>query len=264
MRSVFMGIYMIVFCLGCAPSPNFDERSGVVPVNNLEMVKTPQVAQAPPLPSVDRVAYAKDHPKDMVWHPVSLNPVDELDLFPEREEESVDEEGLRGRYRARMNIDQLDDAIRFVTGGIGWTDGNNNQNNIFEELSLTLGKPDYLQIVTEDLSASGLFLKFLDDAARSVCKKLVEVEVSERTAETRVLMGTVSPDANYVDDTAGIDAQLSRLSLLYHGISLQEDSGALENLRWLFQMGQMRMGQPEAGWEAVCVSLMTDPAFYSF
>ena len=59
-------------------------------------------------------------------------------------------------------------------------------------------------------------------------------------------------------------AQLIRLSLRYHGVALPQDSGALENLRWLFQMAQWRAAQPEAGWEAVCVSLMTDPAFYSY
>jgi hypothetical protein len=57
---------------------------------------------------------------------------------------------------------------------------------------------------------------------------------------------------------------LVTLSLRYHGVLLPAGSGALENLRWLFQMAQWRAGEPKAGWEAVCVSLMTDPAFFSY
>ena len=250
-------------CQPLAPTTEQHRQSDLKPqLQDLSL----QELEAPSLTlrATDRPMAGHVQPVGLAVHPVALNPLEPIDLYPE--EDTAEEADAQAPHRARqrMNIDQLDRAIQQVTGGLEWTDDGNNPQNLFEELSLTLGRPDYIQVVIEDLSPSGLFLKFVDDAARSVCKKLVEVEVSERTVETRVLMGTVSPDANYVDDSAGIDAQLSRLSLLYHGISLQEDSGALENLRWLFQMAQMRMGQPEAGWEAVCVSLMTDPAFYSF
>ena len=68
-----------------------------------------------------------------------------------------------------------------------------------------------------------------------------------RTQEERVLFGTVPPESAYEDEAAAIDAQLMQLSLRYHGVSLPSDSGALENLRWLFQMAQWRSGQPQEG-----------------
>jgi len=219
------------------------------------------------LPSVgfDRLHYGNHHPRGLESHPVHLNPVGNVDLFPEDDLPGNVDAALPSRRRVRMNIDQLDQAIRQVTGGIGWTEQNgNNESNLFEELSLTLGKPDYIQLVIEDLSPSGLFLKFLDDAARSTCSKLVETEYFSRSEQERVLLGTVSPTALYQDAAGDIDAQLVLLSLRYHGVELPADSGALENLRWLFQMAQWRAGQPKAGWEAVCVSLMTDPAFFSY
>ncbi|MBL92412.1 MAG: hypothetical protein CMH56_11455 [Myxococcales bacterium] len=256
----------LLSAVACQPVPTTTDH--IRPSAPKPQLQDPALQELEPstlnLKATDRPMAGHVQPVGLAVHPVALNPLEPIDLYPE--EDTAEEIDVQAPHRARqrMNIDQLDRAIQQVTGGLEWTDDGNNPKNLFEELSLTLGRPDYIQVVIEDLTPSGLFLKFVDDAARSVCKKLVEVEVSERTAETRVLMGIVSPDANYVDDAAGIDAQLARLSLLYHGIALQEDSGALENLRWLFQMAQMRMGQPEAGWEAVCVSLMTDPAFYSF
>lgn len=255
--------FLALGCFGETVQEASESGRMVNKANELLVVTAPPPQTLPPK-HVDRLRYGVHHPRDLEMHPVHRNPAGQVDLFPE-EEEVVDSSLAPARYRVRMNIDQLDAAIRRVTGGIGWTEGNgNNPTNLFEELSLTLGKPDFVQIVNEDLSPSGLFLKFLDDAARSVCQKLVDEEAMNRTQEERVLFGTVPPESAYEDEAAAIDAQLMQLSLRYHGVSLPSDSGALENLRWLFQMAQWRSGQPQAGWEAVCISLITDPAFYSY
>ena len=259
----FVALLGAVACQPFAPSSQNDSANVPPQLKDLSLQELEQ-PNSLTLSTNAPLVTGQVQPVGLMVHPVALNPLEPIDLYPE--DESPEEAPVEALHRARqrMNIAQLDRAIKQVTGGLEWTDEGNNPNNLFEELALTLGRPDYVQVVIEDLSPSGLFLKFVDDASRSVCKKLVEVEVSERNSETRKLLGAVSPDAYYVDDATGIDAQLSRLSLMYHGISLEEDSGALENLRWLFQMAQTRMGQPQAGWEAICVSLMTDPAFYSF
>ena len=264
MRICLLSIGILGLCLGCSNevSQYVLDESGA----RGKPVVQPVGEKSYELPSsgINIVQHGAHHPRSLELHAVHLNPVGQADLFPE-DEEPLTEDVMPSRYRVRMNIDQLDEAIKNVTGGIGWTEGNgNNPTNVFEELSLTLGKPDYIQLVIEDLSPSGLFLKFLDDAARSVCQKLVEEEYFNRTSAQRVLLGEVAPNATYESDAEAIDAQLIRLSLRYHGVALPQDSGALENLRWLFQMAQWRAAQPEAGWEAVCVSLMTDPAFYSY
>ncbi|MEZ4467376.1 MAG: hypothetical protein R3F43_23755 [bacterium] len=62
-----------------------------------------------------------------------------------------------------------------ASGGTGWTETRGaTEVDLFEELAATLGRPDYVQVTTEDLDPSALFLKFLDDAARSVCARTVE------------------------------------------------------------------------------------------
>ena len=261
---------LLLLCLSFSVSCAFESQTPQIeprgPAAVVGDVYAPGVLpHALPPTGLDRVQHANHHPRDLEWHPVHLNPVDELELFPEEGEPGMTEDEHPSRRRVRMTIDQLDQAIRQVTGGLGWTEQNgNNEDNLFEELALTLGKPDFVQLVIEDLSPSGLFLKFLDDAARSTCSRLVEEEYFSRSVQERVLLGTVSPTALYEDAAASIDAQLVTLSLRYHGVLLPAGSGALENLRWLFQMAQWRAGEPKAGWEAVCVSLMTDPAFFSY
>ena len=51
-----------------------------------------------------------------------------------------------------MDIDQLDTAIRQVTGGIGWTERRGNTTvNLFEELAGTLGTT--VVVVTHELAS---------------------------------------------------------------------------------------------------------------
>jgi hypothetical protein len=255
-----------LFCVSCAfesMTSSIDARGSTAVTGDVQPSQVQPHALSPA--GLDRLEHANYHPRDLEWHPVHLNPVGEFDVFPEDGEPEVTEDEYPSRRRVRMNIDQLDQAIRQVTGGLGWTEQNgNNEDNLFEELALTLGKPDFVELVIEDLSPSGLFIKFLDDAARSTCSRLVEEEYFSRSAQERVLLGSVSPNALYEDAAVSIDVQLVTLSLRYHGVLLPAGSGALENLRWLFQMAQWRAGEPKAGWEAVCVSLMTDPAFFSY
>ena len=92
-----------------------------------------------------------------------------MDLAP-----PVEPPVAEARARRRMNLDQLDAAFRRTSGGIGWTEMRGNREvNLLVELSATLGKPDYVQITTEDLDPSALFNKFLDDAARSICERMI-------------------------------------------------------------------------------------------
>ena len=78
------------------------------------------------------------------------------------------------RERRRMDVDQLEASLREVTGGIGWERMNGDgtvRTRYFREYADTLGMPDYINSSAEDLSVSLLFQKFLDDAARSACRR---------------------------------------------------------------------------------------------
>jgi len=167
------------------------------------------------------------------------------------------------RPRRRMDLDQLDATIRRVSDGIGWTEGN---TNLFVQLSETLGKPDYIEFTLEDLSASTLFQKFLGDAARSVCTKMLDRELNETDA-TPILLQHVSTTDTLESAPDAVEKNLRALHLRFHGRSGPADGSpdpALNTWRWLFETATMMTNDPTQGWRTVCVGLMTHPFFYSY
>ena len=203
--------------------------------------KVPSVQQGEPAP-------APPGPAEVVARPAGG-----ADLLPDP---------LRGRRR--MDIDQLSASIRVVTGGIGWTEQQGaTEVDLFVQLSRTLGKPDYLDLTSEDLTPSLLFQKFLDDAARSVCDRLVERELSS-APEARVLMVHAGPTDRLDDAAADIEDNLRTLLLRYHGRPLEAGSEELNPWMWLFESALHTSDDPVAAWRSVCVGLMTHPDFYSY
>lgn len=177
-----------------------------------------------------------------------------------------------GRPLRRMDIDQLSASMLQVTGGVGWTEVQEVETDsgvgaeevdLFERLSLTLGKPDYLDSTTEDLAPGLLFQKFLDDAAKSTCSALVVAE-QERAAGERVLLVHVEADTTATSDRAAVDANLSAALLRWHGRVIATDDPRLDPWRTLFSDVTDRTGDPVEGWRAVCVALFTHPDFYSY
>jgi hypothetical protein len=122
-----------------------------------------------------------------------------------------------------------------------------------EALSRTLGKPDFVEITTEDLEPSALFQKFLDDAARSVCAKVVDRDVG-RPPAMRLLAKPSETD----------EQTLVRLLLRFHGRWVEAGAAELESWQWLVQSATHVTGSPEEAWRAVCVALITHPDFYSY
>jgi len=168
------------------------------------------------------------------------------------------------RVRRRMDIDQLNASLRRVSGGIGWTEGEGESEvDLFEELSDTLGRPDFIQITSEDLTPSLLFEKFLGDAARSVCQKLVARETGEDPGD-QVLFVHVGPDDTLDTSAEAIDANLRHLLLRYHGQVVEEGDPGLEPWSWLFESTVHVSGSPTVAWQSVCVALITHPDFYSY
>jgi len=164
--------------------------------------------------------------------------------------------------RRRMTVDQLNASIRAVTGGIGWEDGNGN--DLFEELSGTLGKPDFIDSTMEDLTVSLLFQKFLGDAARDVCTQLSDREIDPGSTADPVLFLHAGLEDTVETNPAGIDQNLQALLLRFHGQSVPLDSERLNPWRWLFTSSVHVTGDPVVAWRAVCVGLLTHPDFYSY
>ncbi len=168
------------------------------------------------------------------------------------------------RPRKRLNIDQLDAALRRASGDIGWTAGvGNNVKNEFVTLALTLGKANYTDITTEDLEASALFQKFLADAAASICGKRVNADLASAASERLLLIG-VDPKLGYEAQPAAVDKALRRAVLRFHGRVLAADDPELESWRFLFQGATKISGKPAEGWRAVCAALIQHPAFSTY
>lgn len=170
------------------------------------------------------------------------------------------------RPRHRMSIEQLDRSIRAVTGGIGWTPSPRSSSNLFEQYADTLGVPDYLQNTVEDRETSLVFAKLLDDAARSVCARLMEREALGE--EERTFLVEAGPDATIESAPAAIDANLAYLLLRFHGRHVPPDSPLLARWRRLFERTSVDPSTsapaPMRGWNAVCVALLNHPDFYTY
>ena len=179
----------------------------------------------------------------------TVDPGAEVDLAP-----PVEPPVPQMRARRRMNLDQLDAAFRRTSAGIGWTETRgNNEVNLFVELSATLGKPDFVQITTEDLDPSALFNKFLGDASRSICAKMVSRD--ENTPGPGLLIPARNGDS---------DAHLRALVLRFHNRDLGPESADLAQWRFLVDSLEFLDRPTAERWGAVCIALFTHPDFYSF
>jgi hypothetical protein len=168
------------------------------------------------------------------------------------------------RARQRMTIPQLSDALRQVTGGIGWTElWYGFEADLFEVFASSLGVPDYVETVREDRAASALFHKFLDEAARHACSELVLRETGGEPFEAHLMVHTTSSDTVTTAPEA-VDDNLRYLLLRYHGHKVVGDAAVLKPWRWLFESVTHVTGDPAIGWRGVCVGLVSHPDFYSF
>lgn len=182
--------------------------------------------------------------------PATLTPVAETPLAVEQSP---------GRSWRRMNIDQLRASMEQASGGIGWTEEQDGEAvQLFDALSGSLGKPDYLSATEEELAPGLLFQKFLSDAADSICRELVAVDPGRAEPTLFVYAGPEDTDP------AAIDANLRAALLRFHGRRLAEGDPALAGWHTLLERVYADSGDMSLAWRAVCVGLYTHPDFYSF
>ena len=167
------------------------------------------------------------------------------------------------RDRRRMNLDQLNTATQQLMGGLEWSEiRNGSPVNLFEALSETLGKPDFIESTEEDLTPSSLFLKFLSDAAGELCLARLDADL-EGDGEPRLLI-LASPEDSLQSDPEAIEENLAALLLRFHGHSLSREAPLFRHWLWLYESAEFVSGTPLDAWRAVCVALFTHPDFYSY
>ena len=171
--------------------------------------------------------------------PVDLNPSVDSELLPEM---PAADEGIRARRR--MDIAQLDASMQVVSDGIGWTeiDNDGQEVNLFESLSATLGVPDFIGRTSEDRTASVVFEKFLGDAARSVCSAMVGREMGGPTQRT--LMKYVSDEDDWESNPVAIETNMRYLLLRFHGTKYGPGDPGLEAWLWLFRSSMHDGSEP--------------------
>lgn len=169
------------------------------------------------------------------------------------------------RHLRRMDLRQLKDAIRTVTGGVYWRD--NSGRDMFDVLGPTLGVPNYLDITNEDLESSLVFQKFLGDGVRQVCDETINNDLDMAPAD-RVLIRFVEPEVSWEEaspqERDAFDQNLRYMKLRMTGHSLSPQSEELDRLRWLQRSVTHATGEPARGWRAVCVGLMSSPEFFMY
>jgi len=166
------------------------------------------------------------------------------------------------RPRRRMNIDQLDQAIRDATGGIGWDNPQWPHNSLWTPLRPTLGVPDFYRSVHEDLTPNLVFQKFLADAAEPVCNQLL-LQEQQVPADQRVFLVAIDPTEDPNAYPQKTDANLQMLLMRFHGKDYDVTDPALVPWRWLVTYVASQTDTIDA-WRAVCATLILHPDFYSY
>ena len=231
-----------------------------------DRVEVPLPVQLPaPVPEVPVVTKPVDHPEPPPT-PVRVDPV-AVPVGPAVETPLMPPDAVpepHARSRRRLDLDQLDATIRRVTGGLGWTEmRGNTEVNLLQELSGTLGKPDFLTLTQEDLEPSAMFQKFLGDASRSVCTRLLAREATAAPRD-RVFLVNVDPTDTWATSQARIQQNVRTLLLRFHGRALGTSAPELASWYWLYESAEHVTRSPTEAWRTICVGLLTHPDFYSY
>jgi hypothetical protein len=177
----------------------------------------------------------------------------------------------------RVSIAQLRGTFPVAMGNnldgspITWLYPNNQPG--LTVVSTTLGEPNYIDTTEEDLSASPLYLKFMDDAARDVCNRALSADYGRSTPSQRTLIRYADIADTASSNAAGVNKNLRYLKLRFHGVKVADDDDApIAALRNLFTRGvQASAGanpstsnDVKEGWRVVCVALVTAPEFHLY
>jgi hypothetical protein len=211
-------------------------------------------------------------PAVQVGGPTGMMPIDHPPIGPGGD----DVPKTNSAHTRRVSIQQLEDSLPFLLGTemagtppvarpITWSG--------FASRSNTLGEPDYIVSVDENLEPSPLYLKFMGDLAREVCGKAVKAESSIAKMEDRHLQRYVNRTDALPAQKAAIDANLRHLKLVFHGVKVADnDDGPIAPYRKLFDTavsgaaagGAVTESKIQEGWRAVCVALLTAPEFHLY
>ncbi len=170
----------------------------------------------------------------------------------------------------RLSVKQLRASLPVVLGGETWKIG---MVNGFDTRSVTLGEPDYIVVVDENLEPSPLYVKFMNDMARDACNRAMVADVAETTMANRSIEKFVALTDTVASNKPGVDANLRYLRLAFHGMKVDTaNDQPIAALRKLFDdtvkaakgTGAVTQAHVTEGWRTVCVALLTAPEYHLY
>ena len=179
-------------------------------------------------------------------------PLGEGDLF---EDSSVVSRSLQ-----RMNVDQLRASMQQISG-TDWVSGN---TDLWTKYSSTLGVPDYMESISEDLAASVIFQKFLADAATYSCEGWLNRELLAESPEHQRVHSFFQHASPEQRDSSAVRENIQHLRYLMHGRSEPLDAPIVDSAFALHQLVLQRSDDTLAAWSTVCVAFFTHPDFYTY
>lgn len=170
----------------------------------------------------------------------------------------------------RLSLAQLKGSLPVVLRGHTWKIGSANG---FDSRAATLGVPDYVGSVEENLEPTPLYVKFMADMARDACNRALTADLAEVDASKRAVMRFVEPADALTGQPDKVDANLRYLRLSFLGAHTPEgDTPELARLRKLFGDTVLAASggavpakaHVAEGWRTVCVALLTSPEFHLY
>ncbi|MBX7096381.1 MAG: hypothetical protein K1X89_01600 [Myxococcaceae bacterium] len=173
----------------------------------------------------------------------------------------------------RLTVAQLKASLPVILGtdatgaDITWKIG---AANGFDTRAQALGVPDYIATVDENLEASPLYVKFMNDMARDACGRALTAEAAKAQTDRPVRRFVTTTDT-VASNKAAVDANLRFLKLSFHGVKVAPgDDAPIASLRALLDDVAKGVATPPTaaamteGWRAVCVALLTAPEYHLY
>jgi len=226
---------LLLSTLGCMAAENAPEPPGQAPTPGVYLSAAGVDAEGPPL---------------YVPAPVETADVGEAALLPPP----------TPRTRVRLHIEQLQNSLSAVLGGMEWVTGGGTNRWLAHYTAL--GVPDYINNMQEVLAPALLFDKLLGDAARDLCPQLLAQEKTLPITE-RVFLTQVELSDTLETGPQAVEENLSLLLLRFHGRYLPAGDERLQPWKTLFGNATSVSESTETAWTAVCVALLTHPEFSS-
>lgn len=188
---------------------------------------------------------------------------------------SIDNEAdTRTSHLRRLKLDMLQQSVPVLAGDdaagapIYWKvkiSGVTQDGLSDKGYGKVLGRPDYIDVTTEQTAPSSLYMKLVRDMAQNVCDQMVTADTNRPPEQEKTLWRKAPIDGTATD--AQIRDNLVYLMLRFTGYRLGADDPAITSLSTVYDdavEGYAEMDPPPAveGWRAVCVALFEDPALH--